>query len=83
MLISTKKTSINSYFDFWLFFKDAGFVYESFRNETNRIFEIFGLTNRIHKTGIWKLRHETNPWNESFENWLDSRIRKYRIRMDS
>ncbi len=59
---------------------------DSYRNpsETKRIesFEIFGLMNRIHETGIWKLRHETNPQNESFENWLDSRIRKYWIRMD-
>ena len=33
--------------------------------ETKRIesVEIFGLTNRIHETGIWKLRHETNLLN--------------------
>jgi hypothetical protein len=39
-------------------------------SETKRIesFEIFGLTNRIHETGIGKLPHETNPRNESFEN---------------
>jgi hypothetical protein len=35
--------------------KDAGFVYESLRNETNRV--------------IWKKNfHETNPRNESFKN---------------
>ncbi len=55
--------------------------------ETKRIesFEIFGLTKRIHETNLlkiasrnesakrifWKLRHETNPQNESFENgWI-------------
>ncbi len=38
--------------------KNAGFVHESFRNES---FEIFGLTNRIHDTNLSKtgLRNES------------------------
>jgi hypothetical protein len=41
--------------------KDAGFVYESFRNETNRV--------------IWKFFfHKTNPQNESFKNESTKRI---------
>jgi hypothetical protein len=44
-----------------IFSKDAGFVYESFRNETNRV--------------IWKKNfHETNPRNESFEHRSTKRI---------
>ena len=35
--------------------KDAGFVYESLRNETNQVIWDFCL-------------HETNPRNESFKN---------------
>ena len=53
--------------------KDAGFVYESLRNETNRV--------------IWKKNfHETNPRNESLRFGFanpDSRIRSLRIRKDS
>jgi hypothetical protein len=41
--------------------KDAGFVYESLRNETNRV--------------IWNFRsYETNPRNESLENRRTKRI---------
>jgi hypothetical protein len=47
--------------NFLFIFKDAGFVYESFRNETNRV--------------IWKKNfHETNPRNESFKNESMKRI---------
>ncbi len=53
--------------------KDAGFVYESFWNETNRVIWEFFLS-------------ETNPQFESlrfgFAN-LDSRIQSLRIHMDS
>ncbi len=41
--------------------KDAGFVYESLRIETNRVIWDFGL-------------HETNPRNESFKNKSTKRI---------
>ena len=41
--------------------KDAGFVYESLRNETNRVIWDFCL-------------HETNPRNESFKNESTKRI---------
>ncbi len=41
--------------------KDAGFVYESLRNETNRV--------------IWKKNfHKTNPQNASFKNESTKRI---------
>ncbi len=41
--------------------KDAGFVHESFRNETNRV--------------IWDFwPYETNPQKESFENCVTKRI---------
>jgi hypothetical protein len=43
------------------FSKDAGFVHESLRNETNRIFWDF-----------WS--YETNPRNESYENCVTKRI---------
>ena len=45
----------------WLFHKDAGFVHESFQNETNRIFWDF-----------WS--DKTNPQNESLENRPTKRI---------
>ncbi len=55
-----------------LIFKDAGFVYESLRIETNRV--------------IWDFCfHKTNARNESFRFGfanLDSRIRSTRIRRD-
>jgi hypothetical protein len=41
--------------------KDAGFVYESLRIETNRVIWDFGL-------------YETNPRNESFKNESTKRI---------
>jgi hypothetical protein len=44
-----------------IFLKDAGFVYESLRNETNQV--------------IWKKNfHATNPRNESFKNESTKRI---------
>ncbi len=68
--------------------KDAGFVYESLRIDTKQTFLTFFLTKRIHKTNLlkiasrnestkrifWKLRHETNPQNESFEHCGTKRI---------
>ncbi len=42
-------------------FKDAGFVHESFRNETNRVIGNF-----------WS--YKTNPRNESFEHRSTKRI---------
>ncbi len=45
----------------WILTKDAGFVHESFRNETNRIFWDF-------------FSYETNPRNEFFENCVTKRI---------
>jgi hypothetical protein len=58
-----------------VFAKDAGFVYESLRNETNRIFWDF-----------WS--YETNPRNESLENRPTKRIHdtnlwKFRSRNES
>ena len=50
--------------------KDAGFVYESFRNETNRVIWNFFFTKRIHETNLSK----TNPRNESFEHRSTKRI---------
>jgi len=47
--------------------KDAGFVYESLRIETNRVIWDFCL-------------HKTNPRNESFKNESTIRIFKVRIR---
>ncbi len=45
----------------WIWSKDAGFVHESFRNKTNRIFWDF-----------WS--YEMNPPNESFEHRSTKRI---------
>ena len=53
--------------NFLVITKDAGFVHESFRNETNRIFWDF-----------WS--YETNPRNESFEHRKDSRILNFRLK---
>jgi len=48
-------------YNFGQYFKDAGFIYESFRNKTNQV--------------IWDFCfHETNPWNESFKNRSTKRI---------
>ncbi len=45
----------------WIFFKDAGFVYESLRNDTNRVF--------------WDFRpYKSNPRYESFEKTYTKRI---------
>ena len=46
--------------------KDAGFVYESLRIETNQVIWDFCL-------------HETNPQNESFKNESTKRIFRVRI----
>jgi hypothetical protein len=68
--------------------KDAGFVHESFRNETNGVIWnfFFHKTNpqnksfknesmkRIHKTNLSKKVYETDPRNESFENCFTKRI---------
>jgi hypothetical protein len=64
---------------------------ETKRNEP---FWLFFLTKRIHETNLmkiasrnestkrilWKLRHETNPRNESFENQKDSRILNFHLK---
>jgi hypothetical protein len=69
--------------------KDAGFVHESFRNETNGVIWnfFFHKTNpqnksfknesmkRIHKTNLSKKVFETDPRNESFEISMDLQIR--------
>ena len=80
----------------WLFHKDAGFVHESFQNETNRIFwDFWSYKTNLWKTGLQnestiqifqKHVYETNPRNESLRFGFanpDSRIRSLRIRKES
>ena len=62
-----------------IFFKDAGFVYESFQNKTNRIiwknfFHETNPRNKSFKNESTKRIHETNPRNESFEHRSTKRI---------
>jgi hypothetical protein len=47
--------------------KDAEFIYESFRNKTNRvIWNFFFFTKQIHEANLSKM----NPRNESFKKGL-------------
>jgi hypothetical protein len=65
--------------------KDAGFVYKSFQNDTNRVIWNFWS----YKTNPWnesleirptKLIHETNLWKTGLQNESGIRIFKVRIR---
>jgi hypothetical protein len=50
-------------YNFWQYFKDAGFVHQSFQNKTNQV--------------IWDFCfHETNPQNKSFKSRSSKRIHK-------
>jgi hypothetical protein len=56
-----------------VFTKDAGFVYESFRNESN-LLRFLVLRNESTKRIFWTPLYETNPRNESFEHRTTKRI---------
>jgi hypothetical protein len=65
--------------------KDAGFVYESLRNESSNL-EIFFSRNESMKRIFQKRIHKTNPRYESLRFVVtnpDSRIRILRIHKDS
>ncbi len=67
-----------------IFSKDAGFVYESLRNETNRVIWRKKISRNESTKRIFQKRiHETNPRYESLRFVVmnpDSRIRILRIR---
>ena len=57
--------------------KDAGFVYESFRNKTNRVIWNFFFSQKESTKRIFQKRiHETNPQNESFKKGLQNESTK-------
>ena len=69
----------------WDISKDAGFVYESFRNESN-LLRFLVLRIESTKRVFEKKIYETNPRYESLRFGVtnpDSRIRILRIRKDS
>jgi hypothetical protein len=67
-------------FSFRVLNKDAGFVYESFRNETNRvIWEIF-FPKRIHDTNL-RIRKDSDSRISIFKDLFRAIV--LRIRKDS
>ncbi len=61
--------------------KDAGFVYKSFQNKTNRViwdfcFHETNPQNKSFKNKSTKRIHETNPQNESFKKGLQNQSMK-------
>ena len=68
----------------WHYYRDAGFVHESFRNETNRIFWDFWSyemnprneslenrpTKRIHNTNLWKTGLRNECTIQIFKVWI-------------
>jgi hypothetical protein len=81
----------------WIFSKDAGFVYESLRNNTNRVFWDFWpyvsnpqyksfekrYTNRIHNTNLMKHGLQNESTIQIFWMQYGFANPKYGIRMDS
>ena len=69
----------------WLLFKDAGFVYESLQNETNRViweknFHETNPRNRYFKKISTNPNHDTGSLKLSLRNESTKRIFKVRIR---